>query len=180
MYSYGDAVVTPFATSTYAPNEFSFSAIANYRGPRNISTTDPTHTPTIVGDVTNILSTFGLCGGLDISDPTKVQFVAFVYNGAYSFAESVPVDQTVAHYIIVTFANGNLSIYVDALSPVTTTGVAPFIPSGSPIISVGGAGPSGQAGWTGSMIEVNGWNICLTTSEIAQQIAWMKAISGLP
>ena len=194
--------VSPANTNyIYSQNELSIAAVAKYTGSLVLS---PNMTyifpafftnapgPSIIGESTGGGPwTAGLMGGQYAADSTKMVFLASIYSGTngnpwsisnWNYVMSAPVLKSAPHYVVMTFGLGVLSLYVDALPPVTASGIGPiagdnFVVSNN-YVEIGASSGSGFGTWTGSILEVDAWNVCLTPGEVATAQAWLKLQGG--
>lgn len=205
LYEPGVAAGSPAITSyLYSPNELSIATVAKYTGSLVASPNGtyiiPTYSAnqlmaTIAGqNYGPNPSTAGLCGGQYSGDASKVVFLAWVYDNPvaggswdithWKFVVSAPVPKAVGHYVVMTFGLGVLSIYVDNLAPVTLNGVGPIVCNdfyaSTDLVAIGCSNGSGYSAWTGSILEVDGWNVCLTGAEVAAEQAWLVSAGGFP
>jgi hypothetical protein len=178
-------VATSGTIVTFSPEEFSIGAVVKYTGATNLNTGTMGVMPTIVGDnigTFNPPHSLGLSCGLDSGNTTMVQFCAWIYNGSIQAVVAADVLASAAHYVVVTFALGVLSIYVDAAPAVTLGSLGTLqvaLETGSSVPSIGGNGISTSGSFIGSILEVDGWNVCQTPTEISLSQAWLKAAGGL-
>jgi hypothetical protein len=194
--------VSPANTNyIYSQNELSIATVAKYTGSLVVSPNGTYIIPaysinaplsSIIGEATGGGPwTAGLMGGQYAADGTKMVFLAYIYTGTngnpwsitnWKYVISAPVLKSAAHYAVMTFGLGVLSLYVDALPPVTASGIGPIagdnFVSPTNYIQIGGCSGSGFGTWTGSILEVDAWNVCLTPDEVATTQAWLKLQGG--
>lgn len=171
---------------TYSESELSIAACFKYTGSHNADTTDVAHIPTIIGDTSGSdpSKTAGLSVGLDPLDSTKIKVVFWVNDSGGSsppkFVASASVDKTLPHYAVATFKAGMLSLYLDSLAVVTTSGVGNMSLAATEafFFMVGGNSVIASAYFNGSLLEVDTWNVGLTIEEVFAEQAWLFAEGG--
>jgi hypothetical protein len=161
--------------------EFTFAAVLLYNGSLNFSNTT---CPQIINEVGP--NNPHIAGGLSCGKSTSsVIFSVYVNDtngaGACQFAESVAVAGNAPHYVIGTFGSGTLTLYVDALTPVVTTGVGNITIAQltSQQCCIGSNDTSSFEYLQAQVQSIMSWNVCLTSTEITQLQTYLIALSGI-
>lgn len=182
----------------YSASELSVAGVFKYDGSHNIGTGSPYAGvyPALISESIgnyiggpgsdNAVYGAGVGVGLDPLDATKVlvNFYANDSNGVSldKFVQSTGVSASAAHYFVGVFGTGTISLYVDNLPAVTQSGVDLVIgveEQTTDYIQIGWNIRSTQTRFQGEILELDGWNVALTPSEVALQQTWMKSQSGL-
>jgi Concanavalin A-like lectin/glucanases superfamily len=178
-----DASMPPTETGYfYKSSELSIGCVFLYTGSAAINTSDFTQMPLIVGD--SSLISAGISVGL-VSGQLKVVGWVYDYNAStIKFVESVSVSASVGHYVVMTYSlfTTTISLYVDGLAVATASSVGqPFyISSNTASLNVGASLTAlTTTQYVGHILELDGWNVTLTSDEIAQAQSWFQSQSGL-
>jgi hypothetical protein len=179
-------IPSQYVNLCYSSTALSIATVVKYTGAVNMATGAMATVPLIVGEdsANNPPHTAGLSVGLDPSNSSLIQFAGWIYDFGAStlkFALSANVSGSVAHYVVMTFGAGTISLYVDGLAVVQTTGVgrATDIDTATIPLVIGSNQVSSESNFNGSILELDGWNVCLTAGEIVQVQNWLQTVSGL-
>jgi hypothetical protein len=163
-----------------APTEFTIAACLQYTGTKNFATNMVC--PFLFAATSNNPATgCGLVVGLDPGNSNNVIFAVFANDGTLKYAESASVPTNVAHYVVVTFSGGVLSIYLDANAAVTQGSVGFISPTTglSAPVGIGAGGVSSSQCFEGHIKCIGAWCVGQTAGELAQTKAFIKAAGGL-
>lgn len=167
----------------YSSAELTIAACFLYTGSAPVDTSDFTQMPMIAGD--DIFNVAGISCGLTGGSLYVIGWVYDYNANAIKYAQSVALNPAVGHVVVMTYSltTGNITLYVDALAPVVTGSV------GQPVALNLGGGRIMQVGacysyttttqFIGHLLELDGWNVCLTSTEISEVQAYLNAQSGL-
>lgn len=171
-----------------SPQEFSIGAVFKYTGAVNQGTgsINVPNTPQLftAQGSNEPPDNCGFAVGLDPGNSSNIIAMLWLSpNGATAApatVQSVSVPKSAAYYVVGTFGSGTLSIYLSALTVVQTASVGNMIDTdfNGDNIQVF-YGNESTAPWVGSILELDVWNVCLTSTEVAQVQAWLKAAGGL-
>jgi hypothetical protein len=168
------------------PDEFTIAACVLYTGTKDWLASQLN--PIIFASTQNgggNRNGIGLTVGLDSATPGNVIFSVFINDSSGvnppKFAESASVSGAVAHYVLGTLFEGNLSIYLDNNPPVTTAGVGPvdIVALSSTVGQITAGGASTSQVFQGHYRSMVAYCVGQTAPEIAQTLAFMKATGGL-
>ena len=167
---------------TFQGSQLSIGCVCQYTGSVSVNTSTFDF-PLLVGDGQDFL-----CAGLSVGIGTagNVQFVGWVYdttNTTLKFVESANVPASAPHYVLFTYneATSDISIYVDNLPVVTVSGVgvAYYVDEIAAVLTIGNNSSTNAYQFTGYLLEVDGWNVTLNATEIAEMQAWYQYVSGI-
>lgn len=184
--SFFEPIVPAFQTAALylKPDEFTLAVVLEYTGTKNAATSQIC--PLIFAATNNNpVNGVGLSVGLDPGNSANVIFAVFVNdsNGASSpkYVQSASVPKNVGHYVVATFLNGTLSLYLDALSAVTVTGVGNMTAAGGLTlpISIGNGGVSTSQRLNGHVGAELSWCRCLSSIETTAVQAYLQLKGGL-
>jgi hypothetical protein len=178
--------------SYFSPSEWSIAAVVLYTGDKAINV-NAKSCPQIVGEFESP-GFSPLCPGLHCGRHAfgLSYYIDYLANVSDTGGATIKIAQAggsnlfiqgVANIVIVTYSSGSqtLSLYVDSQPPVQTTGVdiCDGLYTANNTLSIGVDQASSFSKFRGSLLEVDGWCVCLTAAEVAQQIAYLKSVSGL-
>lgn len=163
------------------PTDFTFATAIQYTGSNN-NTASPITTPVIIAttNMTTFTDVPGLGVGLDPGNSANIIFTLYTSASPLRAVQSASVAKNVPHYVVGTFTGGTISLYVDALTPVTL-GSVPAVTATELNISVelGASNESTSQELGAHLRSIHIWNVALDADEIAQAQAWLRTDSGL-
>jgi Concanavalin A-like lectin/glucanases superfamily len=171
-------------------NAFSFAGVISYTGAQTFNTANLRNGAMVVGLGTNAAFGPSVVVGTDPSSSGFWRIIVYISpsdGGTYQFVESALIP------------NGDFARFVctyGGTSPLDTTGTFNLYVNGNAVVTagpftkltftdiqavacwVGANESSSDSNFDGSIVEVDCWNRCLSSSEVTQEMAWLTTVMG--